>query len=245
MAGDTLIEIRDLRRVFVAGGGEVRALDGISLDIRRGEMVAVMGPSGSGKSTFMNTLGCLDRPSSGTFRLEGVDVPKLSRDERAAIRNAKIGFVFQSFNLLPRTSAAENVEMPLLYARGSSLGDDERRRRALACLMRVGLDGKADRGPSQLSGGEQQRVAIARSLVNDPSIILADEPTGNLDSHMSEEIMALFQDLNDEGRTIVLITHEADVAACAKRLVTFRDGRIVADEPVKQRRPRTQGRGTP
>ena len=237
VAPGVLIDIRDLCRVFPAGGGEVRALDGVSLQILKGEMVAIMGPSGSGKSTFMNTLGCLDRPTSGTFLLDGVDVPKLSRDERAAIRNAKIGFVFQSFNLLPRTSAAENVELPLLYARGSRMTDAERRERSLACLARVGLGDKWDRGPSQLSGGEQQRVAIARSLVNDPAIILADEPTGNLDSRTSEDVMTVFQDLNAEGRTIVLITHEPDVAACARRLVTFRDGRIVSDEPLKQRRP--------
>jgi putative ABC transport system ATP-binding protein len=235
-AGRALIDIRDLTRVFPTGGGEVRALDGVSLQIRQGEFVAIMGPSGSGKSTFMNTLGCLDRPTSGTFLLDGVDVPELSRDERAAIRNGKIGFVFQSFNLLPRTSAAENVEMPLLYARGSKLGDEERRAKALRCLERVGLREKWDRGPSQLSGGEQQRVAIARSLVNDPAILLADEPTGNLDSKTSDDVMSVFQDLNDEGRTIVLITHEADIAACARRLIVFRDGRIRSDEPVRQKR---------
>ena len=194
-----------------------------------------MGPSGSGKSTFMNVLGCLDRPTSGTYLLEGVDVTRMGRDERAVLRNDKIGFVFQSFNLLPRTSALENVELPLVYARGSRLGEAERRTKARACLERVGLGHRWDHVPSQLSGGEQQRVAIARSLVNDPSIVLADEPTGNLDSKTSDDIMTLLQELNGEGRTIVVITHEHDIADCARRLVTFRDGRIVADATVKQR----------
>ena len=231
-----VIDIKDIERVFEVGSSQVRALDGVSLRVGRGEFVAIMGPSGSGKSTFMNVVGCLDRPTSGSYLLEGVDVTRMGRDERATLRNDRIGFVFQSFNLLPRTSALENVELPLVYARGSMLSPGERRAKARSCLERVGLSGRADHVPSQLSGGEQQRVAIARSLVNDPSIILADEPTGNLDSRTSEDIMALLQGLNAEGRTIVVITHEHDIADCALRLVTFRDGRIVADVAVQQRR---------
>ena len=231
-----VIDIRDLTRVFEVGSSEVRALDGVTLSVDSGEFVAIMGPSGSGKSTFMNVVGCLDRPTSGAYMLDGVDVMRMSRDQRASLRNHRIGFVFQSFNLLPRTSALENVELPLLYARDSKLSEEQRRRKALSCLERVGLANRFDHVPSQLSGGEQQRVAIARSLVNDPSLILADEPTGNLDTTRSEEIMALFQELNDEGRTIVLITHETDIAECAKRLVSFRDGRIVTDRRVDQRR---------
>ena len=231
-----VIEVRDLRRTFVVGSGEVRALDGVSLTVERGEFVAVMGPSGSGKSTFMNLIGCLDRPTSGTYLLDGVNVASMSRDQRAEIRNERIGFVFQSFNLLARTSALENCELPLLYSRTLRLTDEQRRQRALSALERLGLGKRWDHPPSRLSGGEQQRVAIARSLVNDPSLILADEPTGNLDTGTSEDILAVFQSLNDEGRSIVLITHESDIAACAKRLVTFRDGHIVSDERLEQRR---------
>jgi putative ABC transport system ATP-binding protein len=230
-----VIEIRDLVKIYTMGEVEVRALDGVNLDVDTGEFVAVMGPSGSGKSTLMNILGCLDRPTSGTYLLDGVDVSTLDRDQRAVIRNAKIGFVFQSFNLLARTTAVENVELPLLYG---ELGwsRDQRRRAALDALHRVGLAGREHSQPSQLSGGQQQRVAIARALVTNPAILLADEPTGNLDSHTSEEIMGIFQKLNDDGKTVVLITHESDIAQHAKRIVTVRDGRIQHDEVIEQRR---------
>jgi putative ABC transport system ATP-binding protein len=195
-----------------------------------------MGPSGSGKSTFMNIVGCLDRPTAGTYVLEGTDVSTLDRDERAGIRNDKIGFVFQSFNLLARTSALENVELPLLYSKKHRLSDSEQLVRARASLEKVGLGARWDHTPAQLSGGQQQRVAIARALVNDPAILLADEPTGNLDSKTSDEVMGIFQSLNEEGKTVVLITHEHDIAEYAKRVVAFRDGRIVSDEKVAKRR---------
>jgi putative ABC transport system ATP-binding protein len=217
------------------GEVEVRALDGISLSILPGEFVAVMGPSGSGKSTLMNIVGCLDRPTSGRYLLDGVDVSGLDRDARAEIRNGKIGFVFQSFNLLSRTSAIENVELPLIYA-SSGISAREREERARRCLSIVGLAGREDHHPSQLSGGQQQRVAIARALINDPKLILADEPTGNLDTKTSEEVMSVFQKLNDDGKTVVLITHEADIASHAKRAVAFRDGQIVDDREVAGRR---------
>jgi putative ABC transport system ATP-binding protein len=233
---DSVIEIRDLTRVYKVGGGEVRALDGITLDVKRGEFLAVMGPSGSGKSTFMNIVGCLDRPTAGTYVLEGVDVSTLDRNARADIRNGKIGFVFQSFNLLARTTALENVELPLIYSRTKSMKDAEMQERARVCLAKVGLGDRWDHTSAQLSGGQQQRVAIARSLVNDPAIVLADEPTGNLDSKTSEDVMSVFQALNDEGRTVVLITHEPDIAEFAKRVVTFRDGKIVSDVAAKNRR---------
>ncbi len=233
---EAVIRIGDLTRVYTMGETEVRALDGISIDVGKGEFVAVMGPSGSGTSTFMNIVGCLDRPTSGHYFLDGVDVSGLDRDARAEIRNAKIGFVFQSFNLLSRTSALENVELPLLYLAKGGMSDREATERARKCLARVGLADRWDHTQAQLSGGQQQRVAIARSLVNDPAILLADEPTGNLDSKTSEEVMAIFQELNEEGRTVVLITHEPDIAEYARRIVSFRDGKIVSDVPVARRR---------
>lgn len=234
---DHVIETRDLVKVYQMGETEVRALAGVSLVIGQGELVAIMGASGSGKSTLMNILGCLDRPTSGTYLLDGVDVSGLDRNARADVRNSKIGFVFQSFNLLARTSTLENVELPLLYSE-STLQQRERHERARAAIARVGLDGREGHYPSQLSGGQQQRVAIARSLINDPAIILADEPTGNLDSVTSEEIMALFQELNDNGKTIILITHEHDIAQHAKRIVHVKDGRILSDERHEQVRVR-------
>jgi putative ABC transport system ATP-binding protein len=230
---EALVEIRQLVKVYTVGEVEVRALDGVDLSVTRGEFVAVMGPSGSGKSTLMNLLGCLDRPTSGSYRLDGVDVAGLDRDERAEIRNAKIGFVFQSFNLLPRTTALENVELPLLYG-SDGYGAHERLDRARKALAQVGLVGREHHHPSQLSGGQQQRVAVARALITDPAILLADEPTGNLDSRTSEEVMAVFQELNEQGKTILLITHEFDVAVHAKRVVHMRDGKIVKDEPIAQ-----------
>jgi putative ABC transport system ATP-binding protein len=228
-----LIEIHDLVRIYRMGQVEVRALDGVDLTVEQGEFVAVMGPSGSGKSTLMNIVGCLDRPTAGTYRLTGTDVSRIPANARAEIRNTRIGFVFQSFNLLPRTSGLENVELPLLYG-GGTLTPRDRAERARRCLALVGLAGYERNHPSQLSGGEQQRVAIARALVTDPPLILADEPTGNLDSHTSEEILSLFQELNDAGRTVVLITHEPDVARHAKRQIVVRDGRIVQDQALTQ-----------
>ncbi len=239
-----VIEIHDLTKVYSLGEVEVRALDGADLNVDEGDFVAIMGPSGSGKSTLMNIIGCLDRPTAGTYKLDGVDVSELNRDERAVIRNAKIGFVFQSFNLLARTSAAENVELPLLYGE-LGLSRPQRRKAAMDALHRVGLAGREGNHPSQLSGGQQQRVAIARALVTNPAILLADEPTGNLDSRTSEEIMGIFQQLNEGGKTVVLITHEPDIAQHAKRVVTVRDGKIQGDERVKQIRVNTQGIAPP
>jgi putative ABC transport system ATP-binding protein len=221
-----LVETQDLRRVYVLGGENVVALDRVSLAIDAGEFVAVMGPSGSGKSTFMNTIGCLDRPTAGTYALDGERVDALSTDELAAIRNRKIGFVFQQFNLLDRSDALANVELPMVYA---GLKARERRARAEAALARVGLADRTHHRPTQLSGGQQQRVAIARALVNAPKLLLADEPTGALDSRTSLDIMALFQKLNAEGVTVAIVTHEADVAAYAGRVVRFKDGRVVDD----------------
>ena len=224
---EPLIRTDNLTKAYVMGDVVVPALRGVSVQIARGEMIAVMGSSGSGKSTFMNILGTLDRPTEGRYLLEGYDVGALTRDERALLRNARIGFVFQSFNLIPRTSALENVELPLFYA-GVPRG--ERRRRARAALEAVGLADRLDHHPNQLSGGQQQRVAIARALVNEPALILADEPTGALDTATSEEVMRLLQGLNrQKGITIVLVTHEAEIAAWARRIVRFRDGRVVED----------------
>lgn len=222
------MEIREIGKAYRLGDMKVQALNGVSLSIDRGDFVAVMGQSGSGKSTLMNILGCLDTPTSGLYLLDGTDVGKLGRDELAEIRNTKIGFVFQGFNLLARTSAAENVELPMLY---NSTPASERRKRAMAALKSVGLEGREDHHPNQLSGGQQQRVAIARALVNDAPIILADEPTGNLDTMTSEGIMALFTSLNrDSGITVIIVTHEPDIAAFTRRIVRFRDGEIVSDE---------------
>jgi len=237
-----VIEIRDLVRVYTVGEVEVRALDGVSLSIAAGEFVAIMGPSGSGKSTLMHLLGCLDRPTSGMYKLDGVDVARLDGNGRAEIRNAKIGFVFQSFNLLPRTTALENVELPLLYG-DSGLGAGERLTRARAAIARVGLTGRERHTSAQLSGGQQQRVAIARALITDPPILLADEPTGNLDTRTSEDVLSVFQELNDQGKTVLLITHEADIASHAKRVILLRDGKIVKDEVIEQVRAVAAGAG--
>ena len=232
MAGGDLLRIEDVHKYYDLGAARVHALRGVSLGIAPGEFLAVMGASGSGKSTFMNILGCLDRATSGRYLLEGTDVSTLDKGTLARIRNRRIGFVFQGFNLLPRTTAFENAELPTLY---SDVDDGERAERAKRALTMVGLAALAEHYPSQMSGGQQQRVAIARALVNRPSILLADEPTGNLDSRTSVEIMDIFQDLNDKGLTIVLVTHEPDVAQFAKRIVLFRDGRIRKDEPVTLR----------
>ena len=227
--GAALIETHELTKNYRVGGQVVHALRQVSLEVKGGEFVAVMGPSGSGKSTFMNLLGCLDGPTSGRYVLDGGDVSNLSGDALARIRNAKIGFVFQGFNLLARTTALENVELPLLY---SGRPARERRQQAQGKLEAVGLADRADHHPSQLSGGQQQRVAIARALVNDPVLILADEPTGNLDTRTSVEVMAILQDLNRQGITVVLVTHEADISQFASRVITFRDGRVLRDDIV-------------
>src|SRR5499426_1130176 len=232
----TVISIRNLVKTYVVGEVEVRALRGVSLDVQEGEFLAVTGPSGSGKSTLMHILGCLDKPTSGSYILDGEDVSKMSKDQLAVIRNKKIGFVFQGFNLLSRTSALDNVELPLLYG-GGGLKTAERHRRAMEVLSAVGLGNRADHHPNQLSGGQQQRVAIARALINNPSILLADEPTGNLDTKTSIEVMGIFQRLNQErGITVVLITHEMDIAEYGTRTVTFRDGQVVADKAITRRR---------
>ena len=230
----TVIRTEALTKTYTSGTNEVHALRGIDLTIGRGELVAIMGTSGSGKSTLMNLHGWLDTPSSGSKELDGVRVDGLGRNELAAIRNQKLGFVFQGFNLLPRTTAVDNVELPLLYDRSGRKRDTKAL--AVAALERVGLGSRLDHQPSELSGGQQQRVAIARALVTSPALVLADEPTGNLDTHTTIEVMALFQELNEEGVTIVLVTHEPEVAIYAKRIVEVRDGRIVRDEPVKNRR---------
>jgi putative ABC transport system ATP-binding protein len=231
-ATSAVLRVEDVHKYYKLGETRVHALRGVSVEIRRAEFVAIMGASGSGKSTFMNMLGCLDRPSSGRYLLDGIDVSEHDKKALALIRNQKIGFVFQGFNLLSRTTALENTELPTLYAKVSK---GEREKRAAEALAMVGLADRADHFPSQMSGGQQQRVAIARALVNHPSILLADEPTGNLDSRTSVEIMEIFQNLNDAGLTIVLVTHEHDIALFAKRVLVFRDGRIRKDDPVLNR----------
>jgi putative ABC transport system ATP-binding protein len=230
-----VIDVRNLRKIYHLGKVDVAAVNGVTLRIERGEFTAIMGHSGSGKSTFMNLIGCLDRPTSGEYFLEGEDVAQMSGDQLAAVRNARIGFVFQGFNLLTRTSALENVELPMLYA---GVSTPDRKRRAAAALAMVGLGDRLDHNPNELSGGQQQRVAIARALVNDPSLILADEPTGNLDSRSSEELLGVFQSLNkDHGITIVMVTHEPDVAEWTRRTVLFRDG-VVVDDRLTEQRPK-------
>lgn len=232
-----IISVQHLVKTYEMGDIEVHALRGVSIGVHRGEFVAIMGASGSGKSTFMNIIGCLDVPTKGEYSLDGVNVGLLSRDKLAGIRNEKIGFVFQGFNLLSRTSALENVELPMFYR---SISNKLRRERAMEALRVVGLADRWHHMPNQLSGGQQQRVAIARALVNDPSIILADEPTGNLDSRTSVEVMEIFQKLNDHGITILLITHENDIAEFAKRNVVFKDGRVKKDFPAERRRNATE-----
>jgi putative ABC transport system ATP-binding protein len=231
---NTVIQLQDIHKTYHTGDVDVHAVRGVSLGIAQGEFVALMGASGSGKSTMMNIIGCLDRPTRGTYLLDGIDVSQLSRDELADIRNQKLGFVFQGFNLLSRTSAIENVELPMLYARQRQ-GGQSQRERALKALDAVGLGDRADHKPNQLSGGQQQRVAIARALSNQPSLLLADEPTGNLDSRTSVDIMGVFQKLNDQGMTIVMVTHELDIAQYTKRMVVMRDGKVVGDTAVVNR----------
>lgn len=238
-----VIELKNITRTYALGkNNSVHALRGIDLNINRGEFVSIMGPSGSGKSTLMNILGCLDKPDSGSYLLDEIETSKLSSKQAAVIRNRKIGFVFQSFNLLPRTSALENVERPLLYARPLSeekkitqLKSKERREKAKELLSLVALESRIDHLPNELSGGQQQRVAIARAMVNNPAFILADEPTGNLDSEMSLEILALFQKLNEAGKTIIMVTHEGEYAAYSKRIVTLKDGAVVEDKKISQK----------
>jgi putative ABC transport system ATP-binding protein len=234
MNNGTLVRLLEVHKRYCTGEMEVAAVRGVSLEIKSGEFVALMGASGSGKSTLMNILGCLDRPTTGHYLLEGADVSGLNRDQLADIRNRKIGFVFQNFNLLPRTSARENVELPLVYS-AQHLTNSQLREKADRVLESVGLAGREDHHPSQLSGGQQQRVAIARALINQPEVLLADEPTGNLDSRTSVEIMAIFQQLNERGITIIMVTHEQDIAAYARRNVMMRDGMILDDHPVSQR----------
>ena len=252
MEGSSVIEMKGIKREYRMESKSrakkktneevvvVRALRGVDFSAAAGEFVSVMGPSGSGKSTLMNIIGCLDKPSGGTYSLDGIETSKSSPDAFAYIRNRKIGFVFQSFNLLARTTALENVELPLFYKRKGKndkrQSAAQRKERAVQALLDVGLEGRMDHFPSQLSGGQQQRVAIARAMVNDPAFILADEPTGNLDTGMTLEIMGLFQELNNQGKTIIMVTHEPELAAYTKRIITLRDGELVSDEPVENRR---------
>ena len=231
---EIIIKIENLKRDFLVGSETVRALRGVSFELKKGEFLTIMGASGSGKSTLLNILGCLDKPTSGNYFLDGVHMASLSKNDLARLRNHKIGFVFQSFNLLPRTSALENVELPLLY--NSKVSSKERKERALEALKAVDLIDRMGHTPSQLSGGQQQRVAIARALVNDPVMILADEATGNLDSKTSYEVMDLFQSLNQKGKTIVFVTHEPDIATLSKRTITLRDGHIIKDSPVDNKK---------
>jgi len=237
-AARPIIKLEDIAKTYRTGEVEVQAVRGVSLDILSGEFVAIMGASGSGKSTLMNTLGCLDKPTSGQYLLDGVSVGALSRKQLATLRNRKLGFVFQSFNLLSRTSALENVELPIFYSH-PLVSLSAQRQRAVQALERVGLGTRLGHHPSQLSGGQQQRIAIARALVNRPELVLADEPTGNLDSRTSIEIMGLFQELNESGITIVMVTHELDVAAYCKRIIVMRDGRVLTDAPNTDRREAT------
>ncbi len=236
-----LIDIRDITKVYEMGEEKVHALSGVSLGVERGEYVAIMGPSGSGKSTLMNLIGCLDTPSSGSYVLNGKEVARMTDDELAAIRNQEIGFVFQTFNLLPRTSAIQQVELPLVYA---GLPRKERRERAIKALKAVGLGDRMNHTPNEMSGGQRQRVAVARALINDPSILLADEPTGNLDSQTGAEIMALFDELNARGNTIVVVTHEEDIAAHARRIVRLKDGKV-RDDQVNDRKRSALRSGAP
>ncbi len=236
--GEPLLVARDLLKTYTMGGQTVHALRGVSIDIAEGDFVAIMGASGSGKSTLMNILGCLDHPTTGTYQLAGEAIDAMSADALASIRNRRIGFVFQQFNLLPRTSALENVELPMVYAHVPPV---ERHQRALRSLQRVGLGERCDHTPAELSGGQQQRVAIARALVNNPRLILADEPTGALDSQTSEDIMLLLAELNAQGMTVVLVTHESDIAAWARRRLVFRDGRVLEDVVQQPYRPAATG----
>lgn len=232
MDGKVVIKVENLVKVYETGSISLTALKGINLEVREGEFVAIMGSSGSGKSTLMNILGCLDRATSGNYFLEGTDISKLDDNSLAEIRRKKIGFVFQSFNLLPKMNALANVELPLMY---DKVPAEERTARAKEALKKVGLEERMHHKPTELSGGQKQRVAIARALVNNPAIVLADEPTGNLDTASGNEIMKIFQELNDEGVTIIMVTHEPEIAACTKRNIVFRDGSIIADNPVKER----------
>jgi len=234
MTGQKILEIQNVKREFTMGTETVRALKGVSFDVNAGEFVTIMGSSGSGKTTLLNMLGCLDKPTDGIYLLDNVNVKELNRDELAKLRNTKIGFVFQAYNLLPRTTALENVELPLLY--NPLISTDERKERAIAALKAVKLDGRFDHTPSQLSGGQQQRVAIARALVNEPVMILADEATGNLDTRTSYEIMSLMQELNSNGKTIVFVTHEPDIASFSSRTVMLRDGKVQKDTTNTDRR---------
>ncbi|MGB7291354.1 MAG: ABC transporter ATP-binding protein [Thermodesulfobacteriota bacterium] len=232
---ENLIRTEDIYKTYISGQVEVHAIRGVSLEVKRGEFIAIMGPSGSGKSTLLNILGCLDKPTKGSYLLEGKDISSLKETEVAAIRNKKIGFVFQNFNLLPRAKAIENVELPLLFSR-NGLPNKGKKEHAREAFISVGLEGRENHYPSQLSGGEQQRVAIARAIVNDPLIILADEPTGNLDTKSSEDIMEIFETLNQNGKTIILITHEIEIANYAMRQVHFRDGNVIRDNRIEGRR---------